>query len=644
MSPFTPAGTARLRFLVRRKAAPPEEQVVEAEGDAVEPAYLGWEIARCARGLDAGSVRALAAVVAACVGAMQSGSTRIPIDEARLPLALAAVGREAERSAALALLDRARRAGSTDPVRSVIGGPGDRKPLVIEGDWLSTERMFALEDSFCRRVRSRVAREASREGARAWHRAVAAIAEGPPRLSVEQKRAVREALASPLALVTGGPGTGKTTIVVALLRALAWAGVPMGEVAVAAPTGKAAHRLEESIATGLSAIAHDIADAALAELGPPPQTIHRLLGWSPSTGRFARHENDPLPCRVVIVDEASMIDLALMDRVLRALKDDARLVLLGDADQLPSIDAGAVFRDLCATLGATRLATNLRVSDDPAGKGILDFARSVNAGSVDGLRGALGARRAAPADIAFEGVEHLDASWDEVGDALLERWRQSQSPPLEALARHASRTHSLTSGNFDGEAAASLDALLSHHQRTRVLCATRAKAAPTSAQAVNRQLVDRWRSLLPPAMRWNGRTRLCPGVPVLVERNDYDRGLYNGDLGLVVQADAGEGPALFGVFKRRGTWTAFPLESLGELASAFATTVHKAQGSEHEKVIVILPETDMPLLTREWLYTAVTRARRSVVLVGDAKLLACAVGRRVDRYSGIEKKLGETHP
>lgn len=262
MTVFSPTGTARLRFLLRRvdaKASDPLPQVsttprpgrgrsVGDDGDAIEPAYLGWEMARCARGLDPRAQEALAAVAAACVAAIQAGSTRIPVDEARLPIALEAVGKRSDTSAALSLLARARQG---DPaVCSVIGGPGDCRPLVLDGEWLSTERMCALEESFCHRVRSRVTSGASFEDARAWQRAVAAIADGPPPLTAEQKRAVRESLARPLALVTGGPGTGKTTIVVALLRALAWAGVPMGQVAIAAPTGKAAQRLEESIGRG----------------------------------------------------------------------------------------------------------------------------------------------------------------------------------------------------------------------------------------------------------------------------------------------------------------------------------------------------------------------------------------------------------
>jgi exodeoxyribonuclease V alpha subunit len=413
----------------------------------------------------------------------------------------------------------------------------------------------------------------------------------------------------------------------------------MTSVAIAAPTGKAAQRLQESIGSGLALAARDIADAALARLAPTPQTLHRLLGWSPSAGRFARHENDPLPHRFVVVDEASMVDLYLMDRLVRALPREGHLVLLGDADQLPSIEAGAVFRDLCASLGAARLTVNLRVSRDPSGRGIVDLARAVNSGSLDGVTQALGTKRSAPSAVVFEGVEHLGAAWEVVGDALVDRWWQAQVPRLEPLAGALSRTHRLVAGELDDEARASLDALLAHHQRSRFLCATRAKAVPTSAESINRNILARWRSAMSRVGRWSSSSGLCPGVPVLVERNDYERGLYNGDVGIVLRADAGDGGLLYAAFKRRGAWTAFPLESLGELAPSFAMTVHKAQGSEHDEVVVVLPETDLPMLTREWLYTAFTRARRSVLLVGSPDLLECAVSRRVERYSAIARKL-----
>jgi exodeoxyribonuclease V alpha subunit len=659
MSGFTPTGTARLRFLRARAAAPAdgtspaspergqylEESPLRDEADALEPAYLGWEVARCARGLDAPSREALAAVAAACVAAIQSGSTRIPVgDGGELADALEAAGRRGVRLAVLSLLARARQGDPNDPVCSIIGHPGDRRPLVLDGEWLSTERMCKLEARFCERV---LARTSGAQSGRltgfppdgALGRALSAVAEGPPRMTPEQKRAVKHALSAPLGLVTGGPGTGKTTIVVALVRALAWSGLPMASLAIAAPTGKAAQRLQEAISAGLALAARDIADTALASLVPPPQTIHRLLGWSPSSGRFARHENDTLPCRFVIVDEASMIDLALMERLFRALRPEARLVLLGDADQLPSIEAGAVFRDLCAALGAARLTANLRVSNEAGGERILEVARAVNAGSVEGVVASLGAQRHSAREVAFEGIEHLAAPWGDVGDSLLERWWQAESSRLETLSPHVSRTYRLVGRRFDEDASPALNALLAHHQRARFLCATRVKGLATSAESINRQILERWRARLPRSVRYGRGSRLCPGAPVMVERNDYERGLFNGDLGLVVHGEDEGEAGLFVAFRRRGDWVAFPLESLGEIAPAFAVTVHKAQGSEHEQVVAVLPETDIPLLTREWLYTALTRARRSVLIVGSPALLTCAVTRRVERYSGIREKL-----
>jgi exodeoxyribonuclease V alpha subunit len=263
----------------------------------------------------------------------------------------------------------------------------------------------------------------------------------------------------------------------------------------------------------------------------------------------------------------------------------------------------------------------------------------VNAGSVEGVVAGLGAPRRSAREVAFEGIEHLADGWSAVGDSLLEHWWLAQAPRLEALSAHFSRTYSLVDGRFDEDASPALNALLAHHQRGRFLCATRMKGLATSADSINRQVLERWRSKLPRTMRYGRSSRLCAGAPVMVERNDYERGLFNGDLGIVVHGEEGGDAGLFVAFRRRGDWAAFPLESLAEMAPAFAVTVHKAQGSEHEQVVAVLPEVDMPLLTREWLYTALTRARRSVLIVGTPALLTCAVTRRVERYSGLREKL-----
>lgn len=629
---LSPFGTARARFL--RDAS---SELHGQDPEQVDLAYLGWDVARAASGLSAAERRALGSLAAATLAAMRSGSTRLPID-ARLDTALQLVAASADLPAVRELLARARGAAPGDPVRAVIGRPPDRTPLVIEGDWIYAERMRVLDERFCVRVRDRLA-HAFETDTKAVNRALKGVADGPPPLTDEQKRAVKEALTAPLALITGGPGTGKTTIVVALLRALAWSGVPMGEVAVAAPTGKAAQRLQQAIDAGLAGARRDMAEATLHAIAPAPQTLHRLLGWSPTAGRFARHENDPLPHRVVIVDEASMIDLAMMDRLLRALRPGARLVMLGDADQLPSIEAGAVFRDLCAALRVARLTTNLRVARDPAAQRMVAAAAAVNAGDVAGAFAQAVPTRTTVDALQLEGPEFLASPWLEVQDTFLDRWWRERVGDLEA---RASRVFRAAAGVFDEDGAREAHALLAHHAGCRLLCTTRGRGSGHGAEDLNDCLLERLRGFAPRARRFRSG-ELPAGTPVMVQRNDYERQLYNGDQGVVLRVEDEHGDtALAAVFPRRDALEAFPLDAGLDLAPAFAMTVHKAQGSEFDHVALVLPDEDMPLLTRELLYTAMTRARRSALLVGTAQLLGRAVSRRIERYSGIAERLAHT--
>jgi exodeoxyribonuclease V alpha subunit len=642
MMAMTPLGAALERFRAETKppAARDEPKTAAVDADDFEPAYLGWELARCAPGLPPDEQRALASLGAACIASMLAGSTRLQVQGAPFAASMAAVGAADILGSAERLLQRARLSGKNDPVSAVIGLAGERKPLILEGDWLYSERMLALEERFCARIRRRVARVHSTKETRAIARVVAAVASGPPVLTDEQKHALREALRAGLALITGGPGTGKTMTVVALVRALSWMGVPMASVAIAAPTGKAAQRLSEALAAGLSSGGADMSQAALHALAPTPLTLHRLLGWSPSSGRFARHENDPLPHRVVVVDEASMIDLAMMDRLVRALGDDARLVLLGDADQLPSVEAGAVFRDLCAAVGSARLATNLRVARDAHGRGIVAAAKAVNAGVL----GSTAEPRRAVGELRFEGVEHLDVRWSDAGEAFLERWWRTRVATDAAFTRRAARTYRLRAGVFDAEDRDELLALFVHYSRGRILCATRVHGSPASADAINESLMVRLRGAAPSRRSWRRAADFAAGAPVIVQRNDYSRGLFNGDQGLVVRVDAQEadGPRMMAVFVRGGALEAFPVDDSADLGPAFAMTVHKAQGSEFEHVCLVLPDSDASLgalLTRELVYTAITRAQKSVVLVGPGELVARAVSRVTERHSGVAERL-----
>jgi exodeoxyribonuclease V alpha subunit len=305
------------------------------------------------------------------------------------------------------------------------------------------------------------------------------------------------------------------------------------------------------------------------------------------------------------------------------------------------VDAGAVFRDLCAGLDAVRLTVNLRVAREPEAQRILGAATAVNAGSVEGTFSHAVVVRRTVKEVSFQGVEHLARNWSEVAHAALDRWWASRGVPGEAFVRGASRTYRLRAAGFDEADRVELRSLFVHHTRARILCATRAFGLPTSAETINAHLLDRLRESLESRSRPRVPGQLWPGCPVLVQRNDYVRGLYNGDQGVIVTVDAGDGagPRLMAVFARGSGFEAMPAESVPDLAPSFAMTVHKAQGSEFDDIVLVLPESDMPLLTRELVYTAITRARRSALLIGSTELLARAVARTSVRYSGVAERL-----
>ncbi len=644
MKALNPAGTAVQRWRAdpsssaATKASSESPSGEASEVDDLEPVYLGWELARCAPGLSAEDAALLSHVAAACVASMMAGSTRLPLDGSSLDAALAAVGAAGSGSAARRLLERATSPSADEPVVRVIGRPGERKPLIVDDGCLYLERMRLLEQRFCDRVRALVARPVEARDTRAVRRAASAVSRSGRPLTREQARAVEQALYAPLSLISGAPGTGKTMTIVALVRAAVWMGTPPGGIAITAPTGKAAQRLSEALTEGLASSVPDLADEALRLSAPKPGTLHRLLGWSPKAGRFAHHEGHRLPHQLVIVDEASMIDLAMMDRLVRALPERGRLVLVGDADQLPSVEAGAVFRDLCAALGATRLTTNLRVANDLSAQSMVVSAVAVNAGLVPPLMSV----RARVDEVTFEGLEHCDARWSEVGDELLERWWSTRVASDAAFASLASRVYVRRGGAFDESDEAGLRALLERYGSARLLAGTRSSGLPACADAINQSLLGRLpRSETGAWSPERGTHSLPRGAPVLVQQNDYVRDLFNGDRGLVVTVDSGDadGPRPMLIVSRGAALEAIPIGDHAPIAPSFAMTVHKAQGSEFDHVVLVLPDADQAFLTRELVYTAMTRARRSVLIVGPASVLARAVSRTSVRSSGVASRL-----
>lgn len=666
---LTPFGAATARFFASREGGPRPPagarltetlmRRVRAHDLPEEVVTMAWELARLEPGLDDKDARGLLYLCTIALLDLRRGSTRTPArgeaGRAHLTGVLEAWVPDAEERA-IVLQDiqwvlEQRRA------RTLIAeSPDAYTPLVLVGDHLYLQRMLRLEE---RLVSAIVARATGGEPVPEAHLedvlARPAFAEDRPvTLSEEQRSAVARALGANLLVISGGPGTGKTSIVVAILRALVRAGVGADEVALAAPTGKAAQRMSEAVRRGLEAVRDPSPeDLALVARAPAPTTLHRLLGYLPSHDRFAHHENNRLAERVVIVDEASMIDLELMERLFRAARDDGRVILLGDAQQLPSVEAGAVLRDVRAARAqiSVQLTQSFRMrEDDPAGRQILLAARAINAGAVAELLGdreEQGRLRVVSRveDVPGAGVTLL-AGEDPLPLArrLLDPWEAALW--TEDLERDARRLYHYRDGAFrpeDLEPLARLEAALGAR---KLLCITKNPGFPTGADAMNR-LVHQRRVA---REGLEGNPDLLPGEPVMMLLNDYSRGLFNGDQGVVLRVAVDQEAATpMVVFRTEAGFSPYPLSQLRpKLALAHAMTVHKAQGSEMDHVVVLLPDRDLPLLTRELLYTAVTRAKRSVTLVGHPELLARAVRRTVVRHSGVADELGarleEVHP
>jgi len=570
-----------------------------------ESIYLAEELVAQAWMLGESERLALALMVLAVSAAERQGSTRLPLRGDALGKRVAELCRAAELALDPAAVVKQIRALCADPrpgLVSLIGRPGEDRPLIATVEAVATHRLHSCEVRLAAFVHQRLAAPP----VPFIESTLDQVARSPVVLSGEQRAAVAFAASRSLAVVSGGPGTGKTAISAALCRALVRNGTAPCAIFLAAPTGKAAQRLGASVRSALTGAEHE-ADRRLAAEMPEARTLHRLLGYEPESGRFRQHAGAPLRAEVVIVDEASMVDLVLMERLARALAPATRLVLFGDADQLPSVEAGAVLRDLAA-LGACRLTKSYRMDEkDPAGRAILEAARSVRAGKV----GPWPSPDPAPAP------RLVDAWFDtRIGG----RWAE--------LARAAA--------DLDSAREEDLAELARHLEASRVLAVTRRLRRGT--EALNGLFHRRAAAAL--GITHPGRSDFLPGEPVVVRENDHARGLYNGDCGLV--AAAGHGASgLRAVFSGQdGAWRVFPLAALRpRLELAYALTVHQSQGSEYDHVALVLPDADMPLATRELVYTALTRARRTVALFGSAEVLRAAVARSAERFSGLSAAL-----
>jgi exodeoxyribonuclease V alpha subunit len=454
-----------------------------------------------------------------------------------------------------------------------------------------------------------------------------------------QKIAAALALRNGLTVISGGPGTGKTTTVVNLLACLVTQD-PASRIALAAPTGKAAARMTEAIRQRAEHL-----PAALREKLPGESfTIHRLLGANPGLGRYTYSANKPLPIDVLIVDEASMLDLALATRLLEAVPASARIILLGDKDQLAAVESGAVFAELCAdpTL-SDACRSDVAALCGYAPEGIVTPAPAQSSALRDAavwltknyrFSADSGIGRLAQDINQGRAQEALD--WLARGDDSSVRWLQpqaspSQSPLAPVLDGYQPYLDTVLRAPTD------IAAITRAFNQFRTLCAVR--QGPSGVTAVNDQLTRHARQALAAvnAPGHDSRSPWYAGRPVMVLRNDYVHKLFNGDIGIALPDQDGE-LAVFFPDGENGYRTVQTVR-MPEHETAFAMTVHKAQGSEFDAVLVLLPQQRSRVLTRELLYTAVTRARSRVSVSASADVLSAAIESRSKRHSGLPARL-----
>ncbi|WP_306204480.1 exodeoxyribonuclease V subunit alpha [Actinoplanes sp. RD1] len=485
----------------------------------------------------------------------------------------------------------------------------DQGPVRLVGELLYLDRYWRQEDQ----VRHELLTRAAAPGPAVDHARLRADLDRLfPADGGCQRLAAAVSTLRPVSVLAGGPGTGKTTTIARLLAVLAaQPGGPL-RIALAAPTGKAAARLEEAVRE-VTATLPGADRAALGDLHA--STIHRLLGRRPgSHTRFRHDRSNRLPYDVVVVDETSMVSLTLMARLLEAVRPEARLVLVGDPDQLASVEAGAVLGDIVRAGGPPEPALHEALAGllEPGqqvvngvvtltrtwrfGGAIAALATAVRTGDVDAALDVLASGDPA---VVFTGPDDVDGL---------------RSDTLAALG-------AVTGAAVAGDAAAALAALDAH----RVLCAHR--EGPYGVTRWTREIA-RWRGV-------DATADLDPGRPLLITANDYDSGLYNGDTGVIVDTPDGMRAA----FARGGTPVLVPPSRLSSAETLYALTVHRSQGSQFGKVSLILPEAGSPLLTRELLYTAVTRARTGLRILGTPDGIRAAVERPVARATGLRDSL-----
>lgn len=570
---------------------------------------------------------ALAAALAS--RALEFGHSGVRLDDVR---SLLAEIDDAGEPPALPLAAQWREALAASPFVGDGSDDAAARPLVFERDRIALRRYWDYERRLARNLRALATAPPLTPSAEPLRRRLAELF--PLRDGLD-----RQALAAFVAqhrrvmLLTGGPGTGKTTTVARILvlrvEQARRDGVAL-RIALAAPTGKAAARLAEALRENLRGLcaAGQIDPGVIEALPVAASTLHRLLGWQPDSIAFRHDARRPLPFDLVVVDEASMVDLPLMCKLVDAIALQSALILIGDRDQLPSVETGDVLAALCDAAGDGRALSEQLAASASAALGVDVPVHEEAESPLSRVELAQSYRQSAALDIAPLATSIRDGAVDAAIEGLRHAkyrgiaWRSGSDAALAAVTLEiALPAYRALAGADEAPTA------LRMARGFRVLTAVRAGAA--GSDAINAQIAL---ALQPPGARAD---EFFHGRLVIIRENSYRHGLYNGDVG-VCWRDASGMRVWFEVEGGLRSWLP---AALPNHASAFALTVHKAQGSEFDEVLFALPERGSRVLSRELLYTGLTRARNAITLWGNEAVIAAAITRRAQRWSGLADRL-----
>jgi len=529
---------------------------------------------------------------------------------------------------------------------SVVGKPGDPAPLIMDSkDRLYLYRYYEYEKKLSDEIKRRLTIDVNSEFIdRIKEKAISTFEIDPSKPDLQAVAAVTAALRN-ISVISGGPGTGKTTTIIKILELIISISNNCPKIFLAAPTGKAANRLMESVRKGL--VLSACCDDVKACFPEDACTIHRLLGTKHKTPYFRHNEENPLRADVVVIDEASMVDMALMSKLFSAIPEKSKIILVGDKDQLSSVESGSVLGDICdrqhshsfsksfcntikkitgydlkpdnKTVSAPQLSDNIVILDRiyrfTTDSGIGELGKYVNAGDVSAVLNML-------KDPSYKDIEFKSLS--------------SPQHLRELVIEKTLKYFNLNMSDDNG-----YEQYFNLFEQFKFLCAL--KNGLFGVHTIN-DFVENILSKkgLLSFSENNTFEKWYAGKPVMIKSNDYSLGLFNGDVGIVTKHCVNqEQDELVARFQNGPDQKIrqLPLYQLPDHDTAYAMTIHKSQGSEFDDVVIILPEKDTPFLTRELIYTAMTRSRKSVTIWGNEEVLSGAVSRTIQRTSGLRDAL-----